>query len=614
MKRIAAILVFCIPFVASASENGYTVSINLNEVVDDKLLVEILVPTVDSDTVEFHIPKVVPGTYSISDFGRFISEFTAKDDQGDTLLVDRISTNRWKIVGATNLNSISYYVDDTFDRVEGYTSNIVFEPGGTSIEEERNVFVLNTFGLIGYLDGLKFRPYEVSIEHPASIYGATSLERKSMTDTQDVFTAVNYNFLADAPIMYCEPDTVTKVIAGAEIIVSVFSPNNELTAKEIMDNIDDLMEAQTKYLGGELPVDRYAYLVYLMDFYPMSGAMGALEHSYSSLYTLPEAQADQLAKSIRDIAVHEFLHIVTPLNIHSEEIHNFDYIDPEMSEHLWLYEGVTEYSSIHLQVRHGLFSEEVFLDEIKAKLQAADRFPDVSFTEMSRRILEPEFEWMFTNVYNKGALIAMCLDLHLLKYTGGQTDLSSLMQTLSERYGPNKAFKDDEIMQEIVTMTAPEIEFFFEKYVIGSSPLPVNEFLKWAGVTYKPEAIIYQNTVGNIGLDINDQQQIYVASTDEMNDFGREIGFETYDKLVSVNGEEFNLSTAADILERWQKEFENGQKIKVVVSRMVEGRAREITLKAKVQQVGINEKHFLEFDQFPTSEQRQIRDWWLNGL
>jgi predicted metalloprotease with PDZ domain len=44
-----------------------------------------------------------------------------------------------------------------------------------------------------------------------------------------------------------------------------------------------------------------------------------------------------------DVVSHEFFHIVTPLSIHSKEIQDFDYNDPKMSQHLWMYEGVTEY-------------------------------------------------------------------------------------------------------------------------------------------------------------------------------------------------------------------------------------------------------------------------------
>ena len=53
---------------------------------------------------------------------------------------------------------------------------------------------------------------------------------------------------------------------------------------------------------------------------------------------------------------HEFLHIVTPLAIHAQQINDFDFYSPSMSKHLWLYEGVTEYTSVLVQVQQGLMS------------------------------------------------------------------------------------------------------------------------------------------------------------------------------------------------------------------------------------------------------------------
>ena len=43
------------------------------------------------------MPKLIPGTYTISDFGRFISEFQALDNDENALSVDRLSINSWKI-------------------------------------------------------------------------------------------------------------------------------------------------------------------------------------------------------------------------------------------------------------------------------------------------------------------------------------------------------------------------------------------------------------------------------------------------------------------------------------------------------------------------------------
>ena len=58
-------------------------------------------------------------------------------------------------------------------------------------------------------------------------------------------------------------------------------------------------------------------------------------------------------KPFVDNAAHEFFHIVTPLSIHSEEIQYFDFNQPKMSEHLWLYEGSTEYHAHMVQEKYG---------------------------------------------------------------------------------------------------------------------------------------------------------------------------------------------------------------------------------------------------------------------
>lgn len=61
-------------------------------------------------------------------------------------------------------------------------------------------------------------------------------------------------------------------------------------------------------------------LFYFNDVPTMSRSSGALEHSYSSMYVLPEMDSISLEQTIKDVAAHEFFHIVTPLNIHSYEV------------------------------------------------------------------------------------------------------------------------------------------------------------------------------------------------------------------------------------------------------------------------------------------------------
>ncbi|MEQ9466476.1 MAG: PDZ domain-containing protein [Ekhidna sp.] len=611
MKKIFFLILTAISFIAFSQEK-YQVSIDLRKAENDRLPIEILVPKIAEESVEYHMPKVVPGTYSISDFGRFVDQFKAFDSEGNLLEVGNISTNRWAIKDAKKLSKITYWVEDSFDDFEGYGSNRIFEPGGMSIEADKGVFVINTFGFIGYVDGYKFSPFELTILHDQKIQGATSLKKEASNDTTDTYIAENYNFLADAPIMYSEPDIVSKEIAGANVLVSVYSPNKVLSAEDVMDNIDELMEAQAKYLGGKLPVDRYAYLIYLFDGPTISGSYGALEHSYSSLYSLPEMDPKRISQTVKDVAAHEFFHIVTPLNIHSEEIHNFNYIEPEMSQHLWLYEGVTEYSSHHVQVKYGLYELKDFLDQMRQKMFEQEQYGvDIPYTEFSENILEPKNERRYGDVYSGGALIGWCLDLTIIKSTNGQKDLPSVIRELAKQYGPMKAFKDDELFDEIEKITTPEVGEFLRKHVGGNKPLPYTEILGWAGIRYENETIELKVTTGKFSPSLNDNQEIYIASIDQMNEFGKELGLKIGDVLLEWNGAAVTLQSFNDVISNYYEEVKNGDKVTVVVRREVNGKMKEIKLKAKAREVKTSQKHTLEAIENPSPEQQKIKSVWL---
>ncbi|MFT4739159.1 MAG: putative metalloprotease with PDZ domain [Cyclobacteriaceae bacterium] len=614
MRITSFLLLALLSHLSFAQGGSYLAQIDLKKASNDQLQITINTPNVSEDSIEYHMPKIVPGTYSISDFGRFLSSFKAYDSLGTELNTKQLDVNRWQIYGAQKLSKITYVIDDTFDENDRYVDNIIFEPGGTSIDTINNVYLLNTFGVIGYLKGYKFLPFEVEISHDESLYGATSLERTKTTPSQDTFSASNYNFLADGPIMYSKPDTAISMINGAEIIVSVYSPNRKLSAADVMNNIEDLMMAQTKYLGGKLPVERYAYLVYLMDYNSLSGGMGALEHSFSSVYTLPEANARRIGQIVRDVAAHEFLHIVTPLNIHSKEIGDFDYIEPKMSEHLWLYEGVTEYSAMHVQVRSKLYDEATFLDNILEKIAIADEFPEVSFTQMSKEILSPTYEPMYTNVYYKGALIGMCLDLYLTSLSNGTMDLPLLLQKLSAKYGPDVSFDDAQLINEITEMTYPEIGVFFKNHVVGSQPLPLEEVLKLAGYTYSAGKEIQKATLGNIALETNQEAEIVIGDISDQNAFGKEMGYLKGDKMVKINDQVVDLSNIQQVLDDYVANTADGDKVVVTVVRDVKGKQKEKKLKAKAILVAAKEQPGIQPFEILTEEEEKTREVWLNGL
>lgn len=115
-----------------------------------------------------------------------------------------------------------------------------------------------------------------------------------------------------------------------------------------------MLQAAADFIGFA-PVERYVFLMAFLDRESMARnrfrSMGALEHSYSSLYTLPAMRGalDDLAREV----AHEFMQILTPLHLKSTVMAAFDYSIPTTDQHVWLYEGVTEWSADMRRLRAG---------------------------------------------------------------------------------------------------------------------------------------------------------------------------------------------------------------------------------------------------------------------
>lgn len=596
---------------ASDTTHAY---IDINNIKDDKLYVEVVVPTVTTETVEYHMPKIVPGTYSIYDFGQFLSDFKAYDTEGNELKVKSITENRWEISDATKLHKVAYWVEDTYDTDR---ETQVFQPAGTNIEEDN--IVMNTFGFIGYLEGFKNTPFELHVTRPATYYGSTALKRNEAKGNTDTFLAGDYFTLHDSPIFYAVPDTATIQLGGATIEVALYSPNKVVTAKEVMESVKEIMTAQKDYLGGKLPVDKYAILIYLEDS-PVNG-YGALEHSYSTMFFLPENMGDSFFQTVKDITAHEFFHIVTPLSIHSEHIHDYDFINPSMSKHLWLYEGVTEYAANHVQIKHGLIDLNTFLSNMQQKVVSAyDGFNDrVPFTVMSKNALGI-YEEEYGNVYQKGALIGMCLDIKLLQLSNGEYDLQQLLRELAKEYGTEKPFEDDMLFDKITEMTYPEIREFFIRYVEGAEELPLSEYLDYVGINYVPEREIKAFSMfgsEDIALNYNPTtKRIFVQDVGTVNEFGEDLGFEKGDEFVSFNGQEVTLaavSTPDNMFTQFMENVKEGDKVVYVVARPKKaGKFKNKKLKAKAVKVPAKDKYVLEANEEATAEQLKLRKAWIN--
>lgn len=591
-------------------QDSYRYSVNLIQVKNDQLSVELLTPRITSSSINFYLPKIVPGTYMNSNYGKYVHNLRAFDNKGASLPVKKKGDNGWTITNAQRIHRITYDVEDTWD---SEINNEVYSMCGTNFEEGKN-FVINTCGLFGFFDGMKRMPIELNFTKPQHFYAATGLKPISVSDTKDQFRCANTDELYDSPIMFSLPDTSTVMVGKSEVLVAVYSPNKLATAKFMAANMKRLLLATKDYLGGKLPVDKYAFLFYFNGEQKIKGATGAWEHSYSSFYCMSEQPQEQAINNWVDISAHEFFHIVTPLTISSKEVKEFDFNETHLSRHVWLYEGSTEYYAHHMQVWSGLKTPEEYLKTLAGEINISRSYFDdsLSFTELST---ESAGKWkdQYVNVYMKGALISACLDLYLLQLSDAQYAFRNLKHDLGVKYGKDKYFLDDQLFDDIEQLTYPEIKQFLLTHVAGNKPIPYEKYFAFAGVDYIPQETVKEFTIGGVEINVAPGGALLLG-TKNMNEVGKNLGYQEGDELVKLNGREVNAGNLDNTLDSLYKSLAEGEKLEVQVKRKNSTGALEtITLNARAVKVDKVKKHIVRLNPHPTAQQLKVRNAWFNN-
>lgn len=589
------------------AQEKYLYSANLSNIEDDRVNIELVTPSIKENEIVFSFPKVIPGSYSEKNFGKYIDDFTATDKAGKKLKAKRLNPNQYEIQNATQLSHISYKVNDTWDKPD---KDFIFQPGGTNIEAGKDV-VMNNHAFYGYFEGYKALPFEVKVDKPANMYASTHLQVERPKSNEDIIKADNYFSLADNPIFYSVPDTSSFMVGSSTINVAVISATGKVKSKQVAGYLQPVAQALNKFFNG-LPVSSYQFLFYFEDLEKLGkkngGGIGALEHNYSSLYFLPELSYEPRLKSIvLEVASHEFLHILTPLNLHSEEIEDFDFINPKMSKHLWLYEGVTEYFAQLTQVQNGLLTEKAFFNNMRDKINEADKFGNFSMTTMSERVLEKNYQEKYGSVYNKGALTAMLLDILIREKTNSSKDLKSVIMELTKKYGPGKPFKDDQLFTDLVEASHPAVQGFIDDYIVGEKPLPYQQMFELAGYDFAEVKKVDAYFNGKMGLKYDEASKGFAfAEVDKKN----ALDIEDNDIWLSVNG---TAVTQENMEKLWEQYFYRNNEYPEISITVKRGGA-EKTLSGKLFKGYMEVKNSLEPHSSPVAGQKKMLQELLGNI
>jgi predicted metalloprotease with PDZ domain len=588
-------LLLFVPGVFS-QENTFDYTVDLYSAKDDAFHVTIKTPELGPEDDLYSFVSFAPGVHQPLDFGRFVKSFAVYDEKGSEIVTRKLNTNDWMITAPERVARIDYIIDDSRD-MQG--DDIIYPMSGTAITED--FAVLNNFGIFGYFHQRKDDPIRLTVVHDPEWTLGTALSRNE----DGSFSADSYYHLADSPILAGRLSAASRKIGDMNVEAYVYSPIEDIAAEGIMDMSEAILASAYNFIGFS-PVDRYTFLMYFHDpaeshTNPVLRASGALEHSYSSTYALPAMP--QYLPMLKDIIAHEFMHILTPLNLRSEIIANFDYSRPNSEDqHLWLYEGVTEWVAHYMQLLSGDISAEEYLDRISGKINNSLSYGcTYSLTELSADWSTEEGGQHYGNIYQLGALTASALNLELLELSRGERGLRDVYIDLINEYGKERPFDNASFFDQIVQETYPEIAAFIDAHIRACNPIDYASVFSPLGISYIPE-MIDEEAAPIMGLQLaqhGDKLVISGFSDPEMVTDLR-IG----DAILELFGEELHPGNYDAVMDR-KKDMKAGDSYSIAVSRKGERIELTGTLIPKTR------RHVFSVDDDATRKEIKLREAWL---
>ncbi|WP_400193055.1 peptidase [Hymenobacter sp. B81] len=472
LGALAGLLGATLPALAQ-QELAYTVDIDPT-VSTNEFRVTLQLPKLKKDQSVYQFASTAPGTYQVMDIGRFVRKFEAFDGKGRSLEVKQLSANQWQLARPDKTREIRYTVAETWDTP--VSEHRIYRMCGSSLETDHAL--LNWHTLVGYPQGMQARPLSIKVNYPREWKAGSAL----VPDAQGRYHARSYDHAVDSPLLLGRLTEASTKLGDAEVALYCYSKTDQIKAEPLLGHMQQMLKAAQSFLV-ELPVKRYAFLYHFED-----QDQGAWEHSYSSEYTLQEKPlTPDVAQAITDMAAHEFFHIVTPLNLHSEVIEQFNFVQPTGSQHLWLYEGVTEWAAHAMQLRAGLVPLDQYLNTLHNKVAYDHLRADTTYslTRLGLRSFSDEGQQQYGNIYQRGAMTAGLLDLRLLELSGGKRGLREVLLELTRQYGPSKPISEQTFFDDFTRLTYPEIGDFFRRYVQNAEPLPLQEYFAKVGIRYE---------------------------------------------------------------------------------------------------------------------------------
>lgn len=508
-------------------------------------LVHVTIRFLANPNQELWLPTWIPGSYLIREFSKHIESVKAYDEAGRMLDIKKTSKNRWRLFNTDHeLMTIEYDV---------YAYDLSVR--GAYVDQTR--LYINPACVCLALDGQEHSACEVEVFLPDELKHfqlATGLASKSLVKGRFTLKADHYDQLIDSPFELADQTRFSFETHGIEHEF-VISGSHTTNIDRLKADIEKICAAEINMFGSA-PFKNYTFMTMAT-----GNSYGGLEHCNSTSLITPRDDLPKLNEPTEPskdyqrflgLCSHEYFHSWLVKFIRPENFANYNLHQEGYTSLLWIFEGFTSYYDDLILLRSGVISQKSYLDLLKAQIDRYLQNPG----RFVQTVAESSFDaWIKfyrqdensnnagTSYYNKGALVALCLDLGL-RLRGSSLD--ALMRRLYENTQNGMQVNERTIFDLCKELTGDNWIEQINHLINTTDELPLDQLLPEFGLSYR----VKTDKSLPLGLKLVDKPEGVLVQSARRESAGAKAGISANDVIIAIDG----LKASTKLIEKYAKQ------------------------------------------------------------
>lgn len=445
--------------------------------------VQCHIPEPDPAGQVLRLPAWIRGSYLVRDFAKHIEGFSAHCD-GQPVAWERIDKASLRCEPASGALQLQF-------RVYAYDNSV----RKAYLDDRRGFF--NGTSMFYRVLAADEAGYELELRPPpGSAYrhwhtvctlAPQQIDRLGF----GLYRAADFDELIDHPVemgAFQRADFDVDGIPHAFVLSGRF----EADLPRLCEDVRRICEVEREMFGGEPAQSQYLFLTNVV-----GNGYGGLEHKDScalicSRDDLPKPGETAISKRYRGflgLCSHEYFHLWNVKRIRPSSFAESDLAAEAYTRDLWHYEGVTSYYDDLFLRRAGLIDAQTYLDIVAANATRVEATPGRALHSLAEssfeawtKFYQPDEHTPNATVsyYVKGALAALCVDLHLRRHT--EHTLDDAMRLLWSRYGAQDQPVPEGGLEAVLYELCPQPALPLDAWLRGTGELPIDTLLAEFGV------------------------------------------------------------------------------------------------------------------------------------